>query len=775
MSYIYKVKIEAKGGIGEDGQSPDHTNSSGGSGTIITSEYEILPSAISKSNPTTTSGTDSVWKINFRYIHGGDGGVNTTYSDEKGGEGGDGVEVMFGTLIVLIAGGGGGGAGDDNATGFAGGNAHGSTGITLDNYYRITGGAGSGEATQNGGGGGNGGGGIGGYGVGDQSMVNGTAGVDGTVTGGQGGEGGAGAGINGVGIEGCGGGGGGGGYGGGGGGASGYGIAGGGGGGASIYFNTTSDILVGIKHLSGTGTVVANTTDRDPSIRFTSYESSDGVTWTEKRTHRADTYDLADTYEGLSLEISLTNYIQLKTDTFYATNPAEVDILSDQTVNWIFFTTEFDGDELYNVDNNGSFTTMVDRSTIPTTYTTVDIFSTDGIKRGTVRYTEWGSLSFTGFGLDNDNVSSDFQVYLKRVGSTGNGTPTPLITVNQSKRLYSHTSKTFGTISNTGFKTPSNVDIATLFQPKSLLNFGNPTDANIGKFFNSSSEDFSDIFGEYDSTYSGYSKIGTDTGYQIDGNDIRNIYAKKKTSLDIFDTTPSGNKTYSFTLPQEEQALLICVGGGGAGNHGSQGGEGGHGGKIIIRDIILPTGEYSITVRVGAGENINSSVPVNRRGNDSSIVINSTHYYAVSSSYTVTNPYSTATSTLNSLINANNGGVRSYENDAFKFNRDYESNPYKNARDGGFQLKYGGNTYNIGGGGGAGGDTTVYDVRLGLENGIGIGYYGGQNGYNNSNIPSTKNSNYGGGGGGGFKNSQTTTNGGSGGDGLCAILFKQPP
>jgi len=209
--------------------------------------------------------------------------------------------------------------------------------------------------------------------------------------------------------------------------------------------------------------------------------------------------------------------------------------------------------------------------------------------------------------------------------------------------------------------------------------------------------------------------------------------------LDIFDTSPGG-KNYRFTLTANTSALLICVGGGGAGNHGNHGGQGGHGGKIIVQELTMSAGNYDLSFNVGAGEDINSSAPVTRRGGDSSIIGNS-----------LNSNTAVADQLTDWGYNDNLGGERSND-----------------AQNGGFQLKYGVNTYYIGGGGGGGRKKKA----IGADS-AGDGYFGGQNGYTD-NTTSTR-AEYGGGGGGGFQhgyNSSSSRDGGSGGHGLCAILFK---
>lgn len=407
-------------------------------------------------------------------------------------------------------------------------------------------------------------------------------------------------------------------------------------------------------------------------------------------------------------------------------------ILSGQTVSWDL-TGDFEDDEEYSFNIGGPYT-----SSNPS----IDIYqSTLLVGTATYSITE-RKLYFDGSGLEHDNIQSSFNVWVKDDYTSAVSSDTVFVT--QYKRLYKHEIiKSFNTtVSNTGFKTPSNVDIATLFQPKSLLNFVTP--ANTGKFSKSSSTptptpvDFSNIFGEYNSDYSGNSIIDTDTGFQIGGTDIREIYAAKKTILDIFDTTP-GTKKYRFSLTANTDVLIIVVGGGGAGNHGSKGGHGGHGGKIIVEDITLTPGDYDLSFNVGAGEDEDRYTEVTRRGGDSSIT-----------SGLLTRSTAVANHLTAGGYNDNLGG---------DLNTD--------AQNGGFQLIYGGNTYDIGGGGGGG-----KKQKFRGSNAAGKGYFGGQNGYTNT-TPSTR-AEYGGGGGGGYKNFPSGgEDGGSGGHGLCAILFKQ--
>jgi hypothetical protein len=425
-------------------------------------------------------------------------------------------------------------------------------------------------------------------------------------------------------------------------------------------------------------------------------------------------------------------------------------ILSDQTVSWDL-TGDFEGDEEYSFNSGGPYT-----SSDPS----MNIYqSTLLVGTATYNITE-RKLYFDGSGLENDNIQSSFNVWVKDAYTSAVSSDT--VTVTQYKRLYKHENiKSFDTtVSNTGFKTPSNVDIATLFQPKSLLNFVTP--ANTGKFSKSSSTptpipvDFSNIFGEYKSDYSGNSIISTDTGFQIGGTDIRHIYAAKKTSLDIFDTSP-GRKNYRFSLTENTDVLIIVVGGGGAGKHGSKGGQGGHGGKIILHETTLFPGDYDLSFNVGAGESndLYDQNTVTRRGGNSSIT-------GTSNGGTLINYNTSLVAFLTPRVNNNNGGDNGPVVAGEGGNGD--------AQDGGFQLKYGVNTYDIGGGGGAG---KIDGLPVIIDEGN--GYYGGDNGdtYDNYNSPKPRNSNYGGGGGGGYtKIFAEKTTGSSGGHGLCAILFK---
>ena len=767
MSYRYKVRIQARGAKGANGLTSNATKGPGGNGAAITAEYEVLPGGTD-----TDSDGNIVWKLKYRRIQGGAGGT-VKNTNKNGGKGGDGVQVNTASRMIVIAGGGGGGAGDDNEIGYGGGNAHnqsqdpGPLGHLYPTWTRIRGEQGFGQHRINNGGVGgyNSFGGRGGVPLGSQAYINGSKGND--YSSGSGGEGGAGAGDDNNNSR-AGGGGGGGGYGGGGGGVSGYDIAAGGGAGGSSYYDNTRDMSVGFKYI--TTSLVANTST-DVFLQFIPYVSTDnGVTWRTQYQYPAKTLaqnEMTYAYQTIDIRLNTLPRVDLAEITNFT--PLSVSILSDQTVNWNFGLVEYDFDEEYYLKNNNTYT-LIQRlirfgsGGVAVNNVFVDILSSDGIKRGTVTYNNQGYLSFTGSGTDNDGVQSTFEVWLKDPASvTTYGNLATTFTVTQYKRLYSPTSKTFtaSTEPPTGLITASGVDIATLFQPKSFLNF-TPTGTYTGKFFNSDI-DYSTIFGEYNSTFSGDSIIDTDTGFQINGTDIRNIYAAKKTSLDIFDTTPGGGiRVYRFSLPQATEALLICVGGGGAGNHGSQGGQGGHGGKIIIQDVTLLSGNYVVQIGVGAGEDIISDAPVTRRGGDSLIVLN---YNGSSNSYNTANISTQNFGTVTQLVNENNGGDRTYiRNEADKIKSFYD-NPAVNARDGGFQLDYEGTEYNIGGGGGAGRED---------EEEEGNGYYGGQDGYT-LNTSTSRNSNYGGGGGGGFKSNNTgiRTDGGSGGHGLCAILFKQ--
>ena len=765
MPYKYKVRIKAYGAKGANGSTSNATKGPGGNGAAITAEYEVLPG---EGGIDTDGVGNSIWRLTYKKISGGAGGT-VRNTNKNGGRGGDGVEVRTASNIIVIAGGGGGGAGDDIQTGYGGGNANG-TGTTDGNYSKVAGGDGSGQTTQNTGKGGNNGtGGTGGFGGGGQNYISGSDGENYD----SGGKGGAGASST---EDRAGGGGGGGGYGGGGGGVAGFGIASGGGAGASRIWNNESDLSVGFKYITTNTSLVANTST-NVYLEFIPYVSTDnGVTWITQYQYPAKVLtqsEMTYAYQTIDIRLNTLPRVDLAGITDYT--PLSVSILSDQTVNWVFGVVEYDFDEEYYIKNNGTYT-LVRRFSrnggvvVEPNEVVVDIHSSDGIKRGTVRNTEQGFLSFTGSGTDNDGVQSTFEVWLKDPDSvTPYGNLGTTFTVTQYKRLYKPTSKTFtaSTEPPTGLITSNGVDIATLFQPKSFLNF-TPTGTYTGKFFNSDI-DYSTIFGEYSSTFSGDSKISTNTGFQINGTDIRHIYAAKKTSLDIFDTTP-GTRNYRFSLPQATEALLICVGGGGAGNHGSQGGQGGHGGKIIIQDITLLSGNHIIQMRIGAGEDKNSSAPVTRRGGDSFIILNGPSTIT----YNTVNIPAQNFGTVTSLVNENDGGDRSYIPNRADDVKSFIDNPAENARDGGFQLDYEGTIYNIGGGGGAGSEDTQSGLIITNVLESGKGYYGGQNGYTR-NTPTSRNSNYGGGGGGGFKRNNTNirTDGGSGGHGLCAILFKQ--
>lgn len=733
MPYKYKVKIQARGAKGGDGSTSNDTKGPGGNGAAVTAEYEVLTG--NSEGVQTDSTGNLVWNIKYRLLEGGAGGtVNNT--NKYGGRGGDGVEVKTASNIIVIAGGGGGGAGDDIHTGYRGGHANGS-GTTDGNYSKVDGGNGNGETPQNDGDGGYDGiGGGGGYGGGGQNYISGSAGSSYD----SGGKGGAGA-SDGSNYDGrAGGGGGGGGWGGGGGGVAGIGIASGGGAGASRIWNNTSDASVGFKRLDSISITAA--TSVHAFINFISYKSSDnGTTW-EEYWNGTNGFPSINYSTFTDFNIPLNNVPD-----FNAIPPTStsVDILSDQSYTWdltLKSGTE-DGDEQYSIFTSGTYSAFTDAITNPSANIT-----TGGVTRGTVEYNiSTRKLIFTGSGLEHDNVTSSFQVFVKDSntpsGSYGNGSTS--LSVTQHKRLYKHeSSKTFTPsppIANTGLITTNDraigVDIATLFQPKSFLNFEHTSTIG-GKFFSSSS-DLSGVFGEYKSDYSGNDIISTDTGFQIGGIDIRYIYAKRQPSLDIFDTSP-GRKNYRFTLTEDTTALLICVGGGGAGNHGEHGGQGGHGGKIIVQELTMTAGNYDLSFNVGAGQDAvaSNNISTTRRGGDSSIIGGS-----LNSNTAVANQ-------LTDYVNDNIGGGQGND-----------------AQNGGFQLEYpDGTIHNIGGGGGGGKKN---------NNSAGNGYYGGQDGYIN-NTPSTR-AGIGGGGGGGFQEeyvfiTNKTTMGGSGGHGLCAILFK---
>lgn len=735
-SVAYKVRIDLSGGAGHRGTKISNPGTGdigipwgyGGNGHMYSAEYYL-------DNPYPTSNT-----IEFKYLkrEGGKGGAfysTTAYAD--GGKGGDGVEIQYGGYVLAVAGGGGGGGGGTRHSTIYdpgwGGTTHHSDALkrgVTGNYYYIRGG--NGEAAQvstdlggyggtesNGGrfGGVNAGGAQNGYGPG-------SAGVRGT--GGKGGNGSQAAG-----------GGGGGGYGGGGGGSSGRNSGAGGGSGSSLLLNTTTGTGNGLKYVNGSMDGIGQSnTSTGVSIRITIYRSTDsGSTWSSY----GNSFSTTNPSTSLTTQTMIIN----ATPIFNAIiTPATVDILSDQTYTWdlTLQSGTYDGDEQYSIFQSHTNTYSTPTFSDPS----VPITNASGtVTYGTVTYDiSTRKLNFTGSGLEHDNVISYFQVFVKdAVTSSGYGNPSTSLTVKQHKRLFKHeTSKTFTqTIANTGLITTngraSGVDIATLFQPKSFLNFEHTSTIG-GKFFSSSS-DLSGVFGEYKSDYSGNSIISTDTGFQIGRTDIRHIYAERQPSLDIFDTSP-GRKNYRFTLTANTSALIICVGGGGAGNHGNHGGQGGHGGKIIVQELTMSAGNYDLSFNVGAGQDaVNSdNSSTTRRGGDSSIIGNS----------------------LNS-----NTAVANQLTD-WGYNDNLGGEAKNDAQNGGFQLKYGGNTYDIGGGGGGG-------KKYGM---VGDGYFGGQNGHNTNSTQSTR-AGIGGGGGGGFFGSifdTIRTRGGSGGHGLCAILFK---
>lgn len=747
-SVAYKVRIDLSGGAGHRGTKISYQEgtgdiailwSSGGHGHMYSVEYYL-------DNPYPTSNT-----IEFKYLkrEGGIGGAfNATTAYADGGKGGDGVEIQYDGNVLAVAGGGGGGGGGTryslSSDPGQGGTTHhtdthprrGDTG----NYYYIRGGNGEAaqEITDPGGYGGteSSGGSFGGVNEGQAQNGYGPGSDGSRGTGGKGGNGFYAAG-----------GGGGGGYYGGGGGSSGRWSGAGGGAGSSYLLNTTTGTGNGLKYVTGSmdGYGQGNTST-GVSIRITIYRSTDsGSTWSSY----GNSFSTTNPPTTLTTQ---TMTLNAATPIFNAITPTSVGILSDQSYTWdlTFQSGTYDGDEQYSIFQSPANTYSAFTSTNHSAPIT-----TGGVTRGTVTYyVSTRKLTFDGSGLEHDNVTSSFQVWVKdAITSSGYGNASTRVTVTQHKRLFKHEiSKSFtGTIANTGLITSSGVDISNLFQPKSFLDFP-PTATNIGKFLNSSSTptvDYSNIFGEYKSNYSGNSIISTDTGFQIGGTDIRHIYAERQPSLDIFDTSP-GRKNYRFSLTENTDVLIIVVGGGGAGNHGSQGGQGGHGGKIILHETTLIPGDYDLSFNVGAGEDKNSSAAVTRRGGDSSIT-------GTSNGGTIIN-YDTFVGGLTPRVNNNNGGERSND-----------------AQNGGFQLEYpDGVTYDIGGGGGGGreDEKTRFNTITNVKE-RGIGYYGGQNGYT-LNTSTSRNSNYGGGGGGGFKRNNTSirTDGGSGGHGLCAILFK---
>lgn len=133
------------------------------------------------------------------------------------------------------------------------------------------------------------------------------------------------------------------------------------------------------------------------------------------------------------------------------------------------------------------------------------------------------------------------------------------------------------------------------------------------------------------------------SGYTATGYNVFQII--NNTSLPTTSTSGT-NATGTFTLTVSGSTAtiyLIVIGAGGSGGSGDQGGGGGSSGEFKYQKVSLPVGSYNVSFTVGAGNGGSDWVGSNsayvdgangygRKGNNSSLVLNSVTYNAVGGS-----------------------------------------------------------------------------------------------------------------------------------------------
>jgi hypothetical protein len=305
--------------------------------------------------------------------------------------------------------------------------------------------------------------------------------------------------------------------------------------------------------------------------------------------------------------------------------------------------------------------------------------------------------------------------------------------------------------STTNFTTSTGADLNTIFQPISL---GATIGYNTG--FEVSGNDLKNIFAAKTSATG-----SSATGFQVSGNDLNTIFEPlNSTQKLIVNTATSGNET--IYLPSSKTMTVILVGGGGGGStrvtSGSySAGNGGAGGEIKIKEITT-AGTYDISYSIGAGGAGSTTEDVSgNTGGTSTVTIGGTTY--------------TASGGAGGNVGLDGVGSQGTAGDDYNYNhggtaavKDSGGNTYINETDGqgGFVLTVDGIAYNVGGGGGGGKTYITDDNEDETSGGIGGGNGGKTTGFGGTNG--------GGGGGGAADKKHNMWNGGDGGAGFLCIV-----
>ena len=356
--------------------------------------------------------------------------------------------------------------------------------------------------------------------------------------------------------------------------------------------------------------------------------------------------------------------------------------------------------------------------------------------------------------FENFTSTARLRSFRYKVNNNGNLSDEKMIYISIYKDIEDLTSVDAPAASTTNFTTSTGADLNAIFQPISL---GTTIGYNTG--FQVSGNDLKNIFAARTSA------AGSATGFEVSGNDLNTIFEPiNLTKKLIVDTATSGSAV--FPVLSGEKMTVILVGGGGGGSTRTRNapfsafsaGNGGAGGEIKIEEITT-AGSYSISYSIGAGGT--GSTTSNSAGNDGdgcTVTIGGTTYTASGGAGgNVGLDGIGSQGTAGDYYNYNHGGTA-----AVKYVSSGDTYIDATEGQGGFVLTVDGTAYKVGGGGGGG--KTWYDDNNDDRT---LGGIGGGDGGRNTEGGAGEN---GGGGGGGPATLIEKIDGGDGGDGFLCIV-----